>query len=143
VRLSHPTARARALFDDPHPVSYAGRVPVEALAERAGRGGLAAGHVRPRGDCGAVPARTARGRSTLRLPRAGTAPPEWLALWEAACGPPTPATAALKPRPRPGTRGQAAANAGGRKTRPGNRPPTRNPTPSGARSRPAESVLGR
>ena len=53
MRLSHPTARARALFDDPHPVSYAGRVPVEALAERAGRGGLAAGHVRPRGHCGA------------------------------------------------------------------------------------------
>jgi hypothetical protein len=91
VRLSHPTARARALFDDPHPVSYAGRVPVEALAERAGRGGLAAGHVRPRGDCGAVPARTARGRRTLRLPRAGTAP---------SGGSPSGKRPAARPRPQ-------------------------------------------
>jgi hypothetical protein len=143
VRLSHPTARARALFDDPHPVSYAGRVPVEALAERAGRGGLAAGHVRPRGDCGAVPARTARGRRTLRLPRAGTAPPEWLALWEAACGPPTPATAALKPRPRPGTCAQAAATPAAGTPRPETGRQHETHPPRGTRSQPVDSHLGR
>jgi len=55
VRLSHATARTRALFDDPHLVSHAGLVPVMALAERAGLGGLVAEHVRPGGDCGATP----------------------------------------------------------------------------------------
>ena len=43
------------MFDDPHPVSHAGLVPVLALAERAGLQDLVAGHVRPRGACGANP----------------------------------------------------------------------------------------
>jgi hypothetical protein len=55
VRLSHATARTRALFDDPHLVSHAGLVPVMALAERAGLQDLVAEHVRPGGDCGANP----------------------------------------------------------------------------------------
>jgi hypothetical protein len=42
-------------FDDPRLVSHAGLVPVMALAERAGRGGLVAGHARPGRDCWANP----------------------------------------------------------------------------------------
>jgi hypothetical protein len=42
-----------AAFDDPNLVAHAGLVPVMALAERAGLHELAAGHVRPGGDCGA------------------------------------------------------------------------------------------
>jgi len=53
--LSHTLARTSAAFDDPHLVSYAGLVPVMALADRAGLHDLAAGHVRPGGGCGANP----------------------------------------------------------------------------------------
>ena len=52
MRLLHALARTRASFDDPHLVSHAGLVPVMALAERAGLGGLVAEHVRPGGECG-------------------------------------------------------------------------------------------
>ena len=55
MRLSHTLARTSAAFDDPHLVSYAGLVPVMALADRAGLHDLAAGHVRPGGGCGANP----------------------------------------------------------------------------------------
>jgi len=52
VRLLHALAKTVASFDDPHLVSHAGLVPVMALAERAGLGGLVAEHVRPGGECG-------------------------------------------------------------------------------------------
>jgi Transposase DDE domain group 1 len=52
VRLLHSLARTRASFDDPNLVSHAGLVPVMALAERAGLGGLIAEHARPGGGCG-------------------------------------------------------------------------------------------
>ena len=41
-----------ASFDDPHLVSRAGLVPVMALAQRAGLGGLVAAHVRLGRRCG-------------------------------------------------------------------------------------------
>src|SRR5215469_17697893 len=52
MQLLHALARAHACFDDPNLVSRAGLVPVMALAQRAGLGGLVAGHVRPGGECG-------------------------------------------------------------------------------------------
>ena len=52
MRLLHSLAKTRASFDDPNLVSHAGLVPVMALAERAGLGGLVAEHVRPGGGCG-------------------------------------------------------------------------------------------
>src|SRR5215469_11715127 len=52
MRLLHVLARTHASFDDPNLVSRAGLVPVMALAQRAGLGGLVAGHVRPGGECG-------------------------------------------------------------------------------------------
>jgi hypothetical protein len=48
----HSLAKTRATFDDPNLVSYAGLVPVMALAGRAGLGDLVAEHVRPGGECG-------------------------------------------------------------------------------------------
>jgi Transposase DDE domain group 1 len=51
VRLLHGLAKTHASFDDPNLVSHAGLVPVMALAERAGLGGLVAEHVRPGGAC--------------------------------------------------------------------------------------------
>jgi hypothetical protein len=42
VRLLHSLARTHASFDDPNLVSRAGLVPVMALAQRAGLGGLVA-----------------------------------------------------------------------------------------------------
>jgi hypothetical protein len=50
--LFHSLAKTHASFDDPNLVSYAGLVPVMALADRAGLADLAADHVRPGGDCG-------------------------------------------------------------------------------------------
>jgi hypothetical protein len=50
--LFHGLAKTHASFDDPNLVSYAGLVPVMALADRAGLADLAADHVRPGGDCG-------------------------------------------------------------------------------------------
>ena len=52
MRLLHDLARTHASFDDPNLVSRAGLVPVMALAQRAGLGGLVAEHVRPGGECG-------------------------------------------------------------------------------------------
>jgi len=52
VQLLHSLARTHASFDDPNLVSHAGLVPVMALAQRAGLGGLVAEHVRPGGECG-------------------------------------------------------------------------------------------
>jgi hypothetical protein len=52
VQLLHGLAKTYASFDDPNLVSHAGLVPVMALAERAGLGGLVAEHVRPGGACG-------------------------------------------------------------------------------------------
>jgi hypothetical protein len=52
VRLLHTLAKTHASFDDPNLVSHAGLVPVMALAQRAGLGGLVAEHVRPGGECG-------------------------------------------------------------------------------------------
>jgi len=52
VRLLHSPGKMRAAFDDPNLVSHAGLVPVMALAQRAGLGGLVAEHVRPGGECG-------------------------------------------------------------------------------------------
>ena len=46
MRLLHELAKIHATFDDPNLVSHAGLVPVMALAQRAGLGGLAAEHVR-------------------------------------------------------------------------------------------------
>jgi hypothetical protein len=52
VRLLHELAKIHARFDDPNLVSHAGLVPVMALAQRAGLGGLAAEHVRIARPCG-------------------------------------------------------------------------------------------
>ena len=52
MQLLHGPARTHASFDDPDLVSRAGLVPVMALAQRAGLGGLVADHVRPGGPCG-------------------------------------------------------------------------------------------
>jgi len=46
VRLLHGLGKMHATFDDPNLVSRAGLVPVMALAQRAGLGGLVAEHVR-------------------------------------------------------------------------------------------------
>jgi hypothetical protein len=54
--LLHSLSKIHATFDDPNLVSRAGLVPVMALAQRAGLGGLAGAHVRPAGRCGASPA---------------------------------------------------------------------------------------
>jgi hypothetical protein len=50
--LLHGLAKIHATFDDPNLVSRAGLVPVMALAQRAGLGGLAGEHVRPARRCG-------------------------------------------------------------------------------------------
>jgi hypothetical protein len=50
--LLHSLAKIHATFDDPNLVSRAGLVPVMALAQRAGLGDLAGGHVRPARRCG-------------------------------------------------------------------------------------------
>jgi Transposase DDE domain group 1 len=52
VRLLHGLAKICATFDDPNIVSRAGLVPVMALAQRAGLGGLVAEHVRIDRGCG-------------------------------------------------------------------------------------------
>jgi hypothetical protein len=52
VRLLHGLAKIHATFDDPNLVSRAGLVPVMALAQRAGLGGLVAEHVRIDRECG-------------------------------------------------------------------------------------------
>jgi hypothetical protein len=52
VRLLHELAKIHARFDDPNLVSHTGLVPVMALAQRAGLGGLAAEHVRIARPCG-------------------------------------------------------------------------------------------
>ena len=52
MRLLHALAKTRVSFDDPNLVSHAGLVPVMALAQRAGLGGLVAEYVRPGGECG-------------------------------------------------------------------------------------------
>jgi hypothetical protein len=52
MRLSHDPGKTRACFDDPNLVSRAGLVPVMSLAERAGLGALARGHVRIADRCG-------------------------------------------------------------------------------------------
>ena len=52
MRLLHELAKIPATFDDPHLVSQAGLVPVMALAQRAGLGGLAGEHVRIARPCG-------------------------------------------------------------------------------------------
>jgi hypothetical protein len=52
VRLLHELAKISATFDDPHLVSHAGLVPVMALAQRSGLGGLVAEHVRIARPCG-------------------------------------------------------------------------------------------
>jgi hypothetical protein len=55
VRLLHDLAKIHATFDDPNLVSRAGLVPVMALAQRAGLGGLAGEHVRIGHACGVNP----------------------------------------------------------------------------------------
>jgi hypothetical protein len=55
VRLLHDLAKIHATFDDPNLVSRAGLVPVMALAQRAGRGDLADGHLRIARPCGVNP----------------------------------------------------------------------------------------
>ena len=52
MRLLHDLAKIHATFDDPNLVSRAGLVPVMALAQRAGLGGLVEEHVRVRRRCG-------------------------------------------------------------------------------------------
>ena len=52
MRLLHDLAKIHASFDDPNLVSRAGLVPVMALAQRAGLGGLAGEHVRIGHACG-------------------------------------------------------------------------------------------
>ena len=52
MRLLHELTKIHATFDDPHLVSQAGLVPVMALAQRAGLGGLAGEHVRSSRPCG-------------------------------------------------------------------------------------------
>ena len=55
MRLLHDLAKIHATFDDPNLVSRAGLVPVMALAQRAGLGGLAGEHVRIGHACGVNP----------------------------------------------------------------------------------------
>jgi hypothetical protein len=50
--LLHELAKIHATFDDAHLVLQADPVPVIALAQRAGLGELAAGHVRIARPCG-------------------------------------------------------------------------------------------
>ena len=52
MRLLHELAKIHATFDDPHLVSQAGLVPVMALGQRAGLGGLAGEHVWIARPCG-------------------------------------------------------------------------------------------
>ncbi len=52
MRLLHSLAKIQATFDDPNLVSRAGLVPVMALAQRAGLGGLVAEHVQIGRRCG-------------------------------------------------------------------------------------------
>jgi hypothetical protein len=52
VRLLHDLAKIHATFDDPHPVSRAGLVPVMVLAQRAGLADLTGEHVRVTRRCG-------------------------------------------------------------------------------------------
>jgi hypothetical protein len=52
VRLLHDLAKIHATFDDPSLLSRAGLVPVMALAQRAGLGGLVDEHVRVGHRCG-------------------------------------------------------------------------------------------
>jgi Transposase DDE domain group 1 len=60
VQLLHELAKIHARFDDPHLVSQAGLIPVMALAQQAGLGDLAAGHVRIGHRCGVnAPAKVA------------------------------------------------------------------------------------
>jgi hypothetical protein len=53
--LLHDLAKIHASFDDPNLVSRAGLVPVMALAQRTGLGGLAGAHVRIARRCGVNP----------------------------------------------------------------------------------------
>ena len=55
MRLSHDPLRISASFDDPNLVSRGGLVPVMALAERAGLGGLVRRHVRITAKAGVYP----------------------------------------------------------------------------------------
>ena len=55
MRLLHELAKIHATFDDRNLVSHAGLVPVMALAQRAGLGGLAGEHVRIARPCGVNP----------------------------------------------------------------------------------------
>ena len=55
MRLFHDAAKISASFDDPNLVSRAGLVPVMALAERAGLGGLVRRHVRITAKAGVYP----------------------------------------------------------------------------------------
>ena len=55
MRLFHDPAKISASFDDPNLVSRAGLVPVMALAERAGLGGLVRRHVRITAKAGVYP----------------------------------------------------------------------------------------
>ena len=55
MRLSHDPLKISASFDDPNLVSRAGLVPVMALAERAGLGGLVRRHVRILARTGVYP----------------------------------------------------------------------------------------
>ena len=55
MRLSHDPLKISASFDDPNLVSRAGLVPVMALAERAGLGGLVRRHVRITAKAGVYP----------------------------------------------------------------------------------------
>ena len=55
MRLSHDPLKISASFDDPNLVSRAGLVPVMALAERAGLGGLVRRHVRILAKTGVYP----------------------------------------------------------------------------------------
>jgi hypothetical protein len=52
VQLLHGLAKIHVTFDDPNLVSGAGLIPVMALAQRAGLGGLVAEHVRVDRACG-------------------------------------------------------------------------------------------
>jgi hypothetical protein len=84
VQLLHSPAKTHASFDDPHLVSHAGVAPVMALADRAGRADLVAGHVRPGGDCGVnahlkVPCLVAGMAAGAELPGP---PPRWQELSE-------------------------------------------------------------
>ena len=52
MRLLHDLTKIHATFDDPNLVSRAGLLPVMALAQRAGLGGLVDEHVRVGHRCG-------------------------------------------------------------------------------------------